>query len=100
MCTSRKPTISQLSPNPNIGPYSIQGQDTMNGNATMILEFFKAGSGHPTCVGEIILGTRFYYFPFLQLDRIKIALDNQLIIRVKGEEDADGWISRVAWKAV
>lgn len=99
MCTSKKPVISQLN-DPHIQSFSISGTDTMNGNSPMILEFFTASSGHPTCVGEVQLGTRFFYFPFAQLDQIKVALDNGQTIKVKGEIDEDGWISRVAWKAV
>lgn len=99
MCISKKPIISQLKA-PFIGSFSISGLDSMNSDAPMILEFFNAAAGHPTCVGETLLGTKFYYFPFTQLNQIKIALDNGQTIKVKGEEDEDGWISRVAWKAV
>jgi len=99
MCTSKKPAISQLK-DPFIGSFSISGLDSMNGDMPMILEFFKAAAGHATCVGEVLLGIRFYYFPFKQLNLIKTALDNGQTIKVKGEEDEDGWISRVAWKGV
>ncbi|HEY6722779.1 MAG TPA: hypothetical protein VI197_02075 [Polyangiaceae bacterium] len=98
-CKSKKSVISQLA-NPAVGEFSISGTDKMNGNAPLILEFFKPRSGHPTCVGETILGTRHFYFQFDQLNQIANALDDGLTIKLKGAVDSDGWIDRVAWKAV
>lgn len=98
-CKSKKPVISQLD-NPSIGEFTIAGTDAMNGGASLMLEFFPASSRHPTCVGETIFGTRHFYFGLDQLNQIATALDDGCTIKLKGAVDSDGWIDRVAWKAV
>lgn len=98
-CISKKPVISQLA-NPIIAQFSISGADSMNNDAPIMLEFFTAKSGHPICVGETILGTRHFYFSFDQMSQIANALDDGLTIKLKGAVDSDGYIDRVAWRAV
>lgn len=100
MCTSTNAHISQLADH-IVKSASISGKDTMNGDRTMILEFFKAGEGHAVCEGEVLSGTRHYYFPFNQMDPIKIALTNKRTIKVAGALLVNSnKITGVDWEAV
>ena len=96
MCTTEHPVISQLT-NHAVFPRSISGEDAMNLHCPMVLEFFADVEEHATCEGEILLGTRFYYFPFSQMRAIVTALRAGKAIKVAGLEHESGAITRIDW---